>query len=114
MLQGGAIIKTTIIKTIIAKTIITKTTIIKTTIAKPTDTKPTDKEWIPQNLHRCHLDFANAIVALRRMAQFSASSQIGFFQPSPRAMKPLPLLHSARQAKMLTKAAGCQKAVNRP
>ena len=66
-----------------------------------------------KNLYRCHLDFANAIVALRRMAQFSASSQIGLFQDSPRAMEPLPLQHDARLAKMLTKAAGCQKAVNR-
>ena len=66
-----------------------------------------------QNNHRCHLDFANAIVASRRMPQFSASSQIGLFQPSSRAIDPLPLQHSARLAKMLAKAAGCQKAVNR-
>ena len=67
-----------------------------------------------QNSLRCHLNFANAIVAPRRMAQFSASSQIWLFQPSPRAMKPLPLQHTVRLAKMLAKAAGCQKAANRP
>ena len=83
-------------------------------ITRPTDAKLTDDEWIPQNPHRCHLYIANSIVALRRMAQFSASSQIGLFQASPRAMEPLPLQHYARWQKMLTKAAGCQKAVNRP
>ena len=67
-----------------------------------------------QNTNRCHLDFANTIVALRRMAQFSASFQIGLFQTSPRAMEPLPLQHNAGSAKMLTKAAGCQKAANKP
>ena len=66
-----------------------------------------------KNSHRCHLGFANAIVAPRRMAQFSASSQIGLFQASPRAIEPLPLQHSVRLAKMLAKAAACQKAVNR-
>ena len=66
-----------------------------------------------KNPHRCHLGFANAIVAPRRMAQFSASPQIGLFQSSLHTMEPLPLQHDVKLAKMLTKTAGYQKAVNR-